>query len=613
MVDRHGQLLGTASAVAAGVLVSLAGCVAGELDDVREPHIATHVDDWRDEVVYQLITDRFANGDPSNDYRVDRTGSLARYQGGDWQGVIDHLDYVEALGVTAIWISPIVMNVDSDAGVDGYHGYWQIDLERLNPHFGDLATLRRMVNACHERGIEVILDIVTNHLGQAFYYDINMNGQPDENVAGGLPLDPGNPSSDRTRSPVTHTTEYDPDYDPRGIQSFTSLGESGLAPIRFFDMPEIFRVAPNPPIFQRADAYNRRGRVVDWNDREQVVYGDFPGGLKDIRTENPEVRSELVRVFSDWVLSLDLDGFRIDTLKHVEHEFWEVFAAGVRQRLHAAGKDRFLMFGEAFDGDDVLVGSYTAPGQIDSVFYFPQKYQVFDDVFLREGPTEKIETLYTARAANYGAVPQPMGIGIPPAQALVNFIDNHDVPRFLYSAPGDTARLHAALAYLLTEDGIPCVYYGTEQDYAGGNDPSNREPLWWSGYRTDGETFEWTSRLIHIRRTYAALRRGDFVLRWTTPRVGDEQDAGIVAFERTTPEGDYALVVINTQGRHPSETSATSFGGDSMIVGAPAGSVLVDVLSGDRQTVTATGTLNLRVAPLGAMILVPEAQYVEGV
>ena len=140
--------------------------------------LATHVADWRDEVVYQLVTDRFANGDPGNDYRVDPT-SLGHYQGGDYQGVVDKLDYLQELGVTALWISPIVKNVDADAGFDAYHGYWAVDLQQLNPHFGDLGALRQLVNEAHRRSMKVILDIVTNHMGQVFYYDINNNGQPE--------------------------------------------------------------------------------------------------------------------------------------------------------------------------------------------------------------------------------------------------------------------------------------------------------------------------------------------------------------------------------------------------------------------------------------------------
>jgi len=164
----------------ATLAVVLAGCVAGDAADLRLGEVQTHVEDWRDEVMYQLMVDRFANGSYANDWRVNPDDQvLTSYKGGDWQGVIDQLDYLEELGVTALWISPIVRNVDTDAGIDGYHGYWAVDLERVNPHFGDLATLRRMVDECHVRGIKVVLDIVTNHLGQVFYYDINMNGTPD--------------------------------------------------------------------------------------------------------------------------------------------------------------------------------------------------------------------------------------------------------------------------------------------------------------------------------------------------------------------------------------------------------------------------------------------------
>lgn len=581
--------------------LSFDGCAGSELADVEEVHLSSHVEDWRDEVIYQLLTDRFANGSAANDFRVE-PNAMARYHGGDYQGVIDHLDYLDELGVTAIWISPIVRNVDTDAGVDGYHGYWAEDLTRLNPHFGDLATLRAMVNACHARGIKVILDIVTNHLGQVFYYDINLNGVPDENVFGS-----------GGSSPVTRVTEYDPDYDGRGIQSYTSLGEAGAAPIYFFDMPAIFRVPPMPEIFQRPEAYHRRGRIFDYNIEEQVLFGDFPGGLKDVATENPDVREAMIASYTNWILQTDMDGFRIDTLKHVEYGFWEAFASEVRVRLAARGKTNFMQFGEAFDGDDTLIGSYTMPGRLDSVFYFSQKFQVFNDVFQSGMGTQKIQDLYAQRSSHYGTSPQPGGIGIAPAEALVNFIDNHDLPRYL-DARRDfqgTDSLRAALAFLLTEDGIPCLYYGTEQDFSGGNDPGNREDLWRSNYATDGVTFAWIARLTHIRQTYAALRRGAFDIRWATDRTGDARDAGIIAFERKDGS-NYALVVINAQGAHESETTAVDVGGGAMMTTRNEGDALVDVLTGDRFTVGAGGALSVRVAAYGTRILVPEADVVAG-
>jgi glycosidase len=591
-------------------LVSFAACVLGcahdRLGETRAPRVETHVDDWRDHVVYQLLVDRFANGDARNDWRVDPT-ALARYQGGDWQGVIDRMDYLQELGVTALWISPIVLNVDTDAGFDGYHGYWAVDLERLNPHFGDLATLRALVQEAHARGMLVILDIVTNHLGQVFYYDINQNGRPDEAVYGSGTRPQGASATGAT-SALSRVSEYDPDFDPRGIQSFTSLGEAGPAPIRFFDMPEIFRVVPGPAPFDDPTAYSARGRTVDYEDPQQLLWGDFPGGLKDVDTLQPRVREAMVQAYVHWAQTLDLDGFRIDTIKHVDYGFWEYFAPEVRRRMAEAGKTRFFLFGEAFDGRDDLIGSFTLPGRLDSVFYFSQKFRVFDDVFGNGGPTANVQRLLEERAVNYGQEPQQDGIGLPPSRTLVNFIDNHDVPRFLFRRDDERGRaaLRAALTYLFTEDGIPCLYYGTEQELAGGNDPSNREPLWRTDYDTTSPTFTHVARLARVRQRYAPLRRGSFELRWVTERTGDAEDAGILAFERRTEDGAYALVVINAQGAHP---SVTAFGSANMPVGAPPGSVLVDALSGERFTVGSDGTMRIEVPAFGGLVLVPEADY----
>jgi alpha-amylase len=630
MVVRQHKLLTLALALAA-----LAGCVAPELEDVEKVEIGTHASDWRSEVIYQLMTDRFANGDARNDHRVDPS-ALGHYQGGDWQGIIDRLDYLEELGVTALWISPIVLNVDADAGFHAYHGYWSVNLNRLNPHFGDLATLRRLVKEAHARDIKIILDLVTNHMGQVFYYDINNNGQPDEWLAGGG--QPGMDGSSPTamNDPLSRVTEYDPDYDPRGIQGFTSLGLNGLAPIRFFDMPDIWRLPPEPAIFQKPEAYNRRGRVTNWDcvgsprvkgvDAnpaydlcDQVVLGDFPGGLKDINTQNAQVREALIDAYVRWVLETDLDGFRIDTLKHVEHDFWRVWSREVRARLAKAGKKNFFMFGEAFDGRDALVGSYTKPGMLDSVFYFPQYYRVIDNVFRRFGSadneafsTRAIEALFTDRDTKgfYGTEAQPGGIGVAPNQALVNFLDNHDVPRFLFENAAQlscakTGRckeaLRSALTYLFTEDGIPCLYNGTEQEFDGGNDPANREPLWRSDYDTENATFKHIQKLIALRKGSLALRHGKLGMLWSSPHTQKESDAGIVAFERRAGN-EVVIVVINV---HPEQTSSTSFDGTDMLVDLPAGTKLTDRLGtlGEPLVVSPAKTLKVSLPPYGAAVL----------
>lgn len=578
-------------------------------DSGQQPSLATHVGDWRDEVIYQLIVDRFADGDVNNDFNV-APGHLGKYQGGDWRGIVDHLDYLQQLGITTLWISPVVQNVDSDADIDGYHGYWQQDLTLLNPHFGDLAGLRAMVAAVHDRGMKVVLDIVCNHMGQVFFYDINRNGRPDDYVNGS-----GGPGD-----PIVQISEYDPPWTPGGVLSYSQEGSSGRAPILFFNDPAINRVPPQPAVLAKASSYHGMGHIEDFSDVAQRTLGDFTGGLKDLATEQPEVRAALVDAFASWVEKTDFDGYRIDTIKHVESSFWPYFAGETRKRLSAEGKDKFLMFGEAFDGDDKLIGSYTGPGALDSVFYFSQHFTVFANVFesahdpKAAQPTSQIEQLWALKATDYGTQPQPGGIGVAPSKALVNFIDNHDVPRFLFASQGDTAALHNALTLLYTEDGIPNLYYGTEQDFTGGNDPANREVLWTTGFPTDGATFTHIAKLARLRKGYVALRRGDTKVLWSTSDVAMEDDAGIFAFERAGGDAGssaYALVVMNTSGQ---KASMTQHGTQTMTTSLAAGATLVDVLAPQRATYTvgAGGSLSVTVPAQSTMLLVPTAQVVAG-
>jgi glycosidase len=580
------------------------GCVSVP-DEGAQPRLGTHVGDWRDEVIYQVLIDRFANGDINNDYQV-RPGALARFQGGDWRGLADHLDYIKDLGVTTLWISPIVKNVETDADVDSYHGYWAQDLTQLNPHFGDIADLRRLTAKAHDNGLKIVLDIVTNHMGQLFYYDTNLNGHPDIYIGGS-----GNLPVVASRSDLSRITEYDPDWDPAGVQAFTSLGPAGRAPIIFIQDPSINRIPPDG-ILGTARAYHGFGRILNYDDPAQRELGDFPGGLKDVATEIPEVRAELIDKYTRWVELVDLDGFRIDTVKHVEHDFWSEFATKVRQRLKGQGKNRFLMFGEAFDGNDQLLGSYTAPGMLDGVFYFSQHYQVFRDVFMSASDpasqrgTDQIDKLWAQRRVNYNDTPQPDGIGVPPARALVNFMDNHDVSRFLFNAKGNKEALRNALTLLMTEEGIPCLYYGTEQEFSGGNDPSNREVLWNTGFTRSNDTFQHFSKLARLRKQYPALTKGDTNVVWSSPHTGGEEDAGVIAYERTGGDaGDaYALVIINSNNNKDSSTS----NGDTIMKLSVGGVTLIDVLNpeGEHFNVGDSGSIRIPIAKQRARILVPQ-------
>ncbi len=602
-------------------LAPLTSCMGTPDYGERPARLETRVADWREEIIYQVLVDRFANAEYVNDQNV-RADDPSRYHGGDWKGLEEHLDYFTALGVTTLWISPAVKNIETDAGFDGYHGYWAQDLDKPNPHFGDMVALRRMIAKAHDKGLRVVLDIVTNHMGQLFYYDVNMNGQPDilfqesgnkQQVNGGAPI------------PVRHVTEYDPDFDLRGIQAFTSLGEAGPAPVQFIYDPASNKVPVFPAVLQNDWAYHRKGRVYDYNSVEQTELGDFPGGLKDIATELPEVRDAMVDSYARWVEEVDFDGFRIDTLKHVEHAFWDDFCRRVRERLAQKGKTNFFMFGESFDGDDARNGSYTKgtatrplDNGVDSVFYFAQKFQVFDAVFKYKGPTKNISRLREERFKNYRTTPQPGGANAAPTRLLVNFLDNHDVARFLFQ-DGTPEALRNALFFMYTWDGLPCIYYGTEQEFKGGNDPANREDFWPTGYRTDGAMFQWVARLARLRKAYPVLTKGEVVVRWDTERTGAEQDAGVFAFERTPLPDDvasgavdasaYALVVVNSSRDH---ASSPAFGGATMAVGQPPGTVLVDAVNGGEYVVQPDGTLAITLPPESGALLVPAGQLAAG-
>jgi alpha-amylase len=663
----------------------LAGCTdtAPVEETLRDrPHRSNAGLDWRDQIIYQVLVDRFENGDPSNDINVE-PNIPARYHGGDWQGLIDRMDYIEELGITALWISPVVRNVEEDAGFASYHGYWAQDLIRTNPHFGDIMTLRRLVDEAHSRDI---MDIVTNHMGQLFYYDINGNGRPDDTLLGGgthhtciqrcgnpLASDLGVDGCNRSAcsedecvycvngySYFERITEWDPEYDPRGIQGWSSLGFSGDAAIRFLYMPEINRTPPPMPPqwwldeydwnpdrgwFDRPDWYNRRGRVYTWwhegdgysDDfiREQETLGDFPGGLKDLDTDNPIVREALIRVFQYWIDVADFDGLRIDTLKHIDRPeidpnvrgFWGEFTTRMREHAARRGKQNFFMFGEAFDGNDELLGAYTFGGRdgdgdfgrVDSVFYFSQKYRVINPIFQNGGPTNAVEQLFSDRAVNYPdtphASPERGGIGLSPQQTLVGFLDNHDLERFLFHDDATPEMLRNALFYLLTWDGIPCIYYGTEQEFEGGNDPMNREDMWlgnphrgFEPFDTSHRTYRFTRDMIDLRREHVSLRRGEVAIRWTTSTPSNQarRDAGILAFERIHDD-ETALVVINASDDFESETCAPNDeGGACMETSFPAGTTLRDVAPGGEGysvTVAADGTVNVSVPPRGGRVL----------
>lgn len=560
--------------------VSLACLIVGCAPETSP--LETHVDDWRDEVVYQLMTDRFANGDTSND-TVDGIGPIAgdfsRWQGGDWRGVEQHLDYVEALGASTIWISPIVRNVARMDVADGYHGYWASDFTRVEPHFGSEADLVSLVRASHARGLHVIVDVVTNHTGRVFFYDLDGDGVEDEG-------------------------EAQPPYRAEGYD----------APVVFTEATRLF--APLPPIDEGdasrerdpgaidldATFFHRRG-YGDLTIGEQRRYGDFPDGLRDFDTESERVLDALVQTWVTWVLRTDVDGLRLDAVPHAEVPFWQAFCRRLRLRLAALGKHRFFLLGEIFEADPRDIVPYVSDDALDAGFDIPLKYALVNRI-LADGaaPSEAVPVLETARSF-FRDVPQDEGIGVAPWPARLALIDNHDTGR-LRSEIDDPFAVDQALVAIFTIDGIPCVYYGTEQELAGPGGHLGREPLWLTDYRRDLPTFQLVQLLSGLRHSSAALRRGSLAVRFAsthasrgddgTPSTG-EDDAGLIAWERTH-EGEHVLVVLNA---HPTQTSRATF-----TTTLPVGRFADAIEGTDTIDVGADGSVTIEIPPRRSRVFV---------
>src|SRR5271155_3526708 len=294
------------------------GCVAG-LFLAGLPHClpAQPADDqfWRRQSIYQIVTDRFYDGDASNnnaDGNYDPSGHRGTsVHGGDFKGIEQKLDYIKALGATAIWISPVVMNARGE-----FHGYAGRDFYKVDPHWGALADLRHMIESAHARGILVIDDVVVNH--------------------GGDLIDSGDPGYPKFK------------YPPDGYHLRLRRPDKEYAPP--FDL-----TAANPSL---TNLFHNDGFIQDYRDSTQVELGEL-SGLDDFRTESEYVRACMARIYQYWIKEAGFDGFRVDTVKHGEMGFWTNWCPAVRAYAIANGKPNFFMFGEALDGSDAKCGSYT--------------------------------------------------------------------------------------------------------------------------------------------------------------------------------------------------------------------------------------------------------------
>jgi glycosidase len=502
-------LLALPGSLAAAPAIPEAGPAAADHGRPGEAVLHVPSPEWRDQVLYFVMTDRFANGDPANDDQhagefdpADR----AKYNGGDLRGVVQQLDYIRGLGATGVWVTPPVLNRwwDERAKHGGYHGYWAKDFSRLDPHYGVLADYQDLSRQLHRRGMVLVQDIVLNHTADYFRYE--------------GAWDPADPAKHFVR-------EKD------------SAGDKG----------------PTQPPFDENDATDARQRkdavyhwtpdVVDYRDPKQVT--DYQmAGLDDLNSENPLVRRALRRSYDQWIEQVGVDGFRIDTAFYVPRDALADFlysedgqAPGVMYAAARTGRNFFHVFGEGFAVDrpyedlqaqriEALMQGEDGRPLLPGAINFPL-YGSLTDVFARGAPSavlgQRIESMMRVHER---------------PELMPSFLDNHDVDRFL--AGGNEAGLGQGLLAIFTLPGIPTIYYGTEQEFrvqraamfAAGSDSGGRDH-----YDTQAPMYRLIAALSSLRREHRVLSRGR-----PTVLASNRAAAGVLAYRMDA--GDDALLVL---------------------------------------------------------------------
>jgi glycosidase len=516
---------------------------------------------------YFVMGDRFENGDTSNDTgglgpegtgydQRNTTGfdptSKAFYNGGDLKGLQSKLDYIKGLGTDAIWLTPIFKNKPvqlEDGPSAGYHGYWITDFTQVDPHLGTNADLSSLIAAAHRRGLKVYFDIITNHTADVIGYQ---QGDRTAYV-----------SKDQQPYRTADGQAFD-DRDYAGTNSFPKLDPQRSFPYTPVLAPGEEHVK-KPEWLNDVTLYHNRGNTTFTGEDSQ--YGDF-FGLDDLFTENPRVVKGFTDIYETWVKNFGIDGFRIDTMKHVNDEFWQQFGPGLVRYAHAHGKPDFFMFGEvALDGSDAaqkaFTSHYTTHDKMQAVLDFP--FQDAARNFASRG-------LGNASLARFFVNDDWYTDADSNAYQLPTFLGNHDMGRighFLEAdnpGAGDTellARDRLAHELMYFSRGNPVVYYGDEQGFTGGGgDQLARQDMFKSRvpeYQQDhdlgttatpgDDNFDTGHPLYREIRKLAVVTRANPALRSGAEQVRYASDGpGIFAFSRTDRrhQREYVVALNNS-------------------------------------------------------------------
>jgi glycosidase len=524
--------------------------------------------DWRDCWMYFLLVDRFNH--PVEPPRGAWNRRFDVRQGGTLEGVRAQLGYLERLGVKAIWLSPVLKNARAATGFN-YHGYAAQDFLTVDERFasdGTAATAERelaaLVDEAHARGMFIVLDIVLNHAARVFDY-----------------VRPGGVVSSFADAAVMDG--------PLGSEpSIRWMDGQGTPRSDWTDagLPDAAHLSPDdavwPADLQRHVFFRRRGtKLTDDPDGRGFVRGDF-GDMRQLVVEYEAgvpgqealraryglrpVLSILIRVHQYLVARYDVDGFRVDTVKYVAPDAIETFGNAMREFALSVGKNNFFVFGEVYDDEATIarfVGRNSGSGEgfgIDAALDFPLFHTL---PAIAKGMTDvaAVRRVFLDRKQQEGELLSSHGEA---GRFFVSFLDNHDQQERIRHPDTPPEQVHLALALLFTLQGIPCLYYGTEQglqgtvDAAGHPDltafESSREALWGktpAAFDVAHPTFRAIEALARLRQEEPPLAYGRLYFREVSGNGTDFGHpfgrGGIVAFSRILVDRE-VLVVANTGG-----------------------------------------------------------------
>ncbi len=443
------------------------------------------------DVLYMLMPDRFAQGAGHNPqvagmrpYKEDRSQPSLRH-GGDLNGIREHLDYFKELGVTALWLTPVLENnsPDSENGFSTYHGYATTDYYKVDPRFGTNADYRRLCDEAHQKGLKVVMDMIFNHSGFEHPWINDM------------------PTKDWLNVPEW-LNEQQSGRDP--MTGFTANSD-GSEPKKSAYLQTSYKLTPVK------DPY------ASQVDLKETTEGWFVPSMPDLNQHNPHLMRYLIQNSIWWIETVGIDGIRMDTYPYA-------FADAMAQWMKELDEEypHFNTVGETW----VTEPAYTAAWQKDSRLSEQNSYlkTVMDFSFfdkLSQAKNEETDAWWQGLNRLYNSFVYDYLYEDP--THVMAFIDNHDTDRFLGNGK-DTLALKQALALLLTVRRIPQIYYGTEilmngtkeqtdgnvrKDFPGGF-PGDKHNAFTREGRTRAEQsmFSWLSRLLHWRQGNETIIRG---------------------------------------------------------------------------------------------------------